>query len=332
MLTSTSTPRMPSHRTISISLVFVVLFYVTYILYAGHDALFSAMASLQVTDWLIILGYSLSNYLFRFVRWQIYLAKFENKVPVLTSFAYYIAGFSLTTTPGKAGETIRSLYLHQHKVRFSASLAAFFTERFLDVVVVACLALLSLLQFIEYQSAIISAIIILLLLVALFAYGNTHYLIEKLLPYIKFHFLSRLLNYLSLFLSHTKKLFGFSLLTSGLMLGTIAWILQGMAFVFLLQHFNIELSIWVAIGIYAASLLAGAISFIPGGVGTTEAAMAFLLITVGVDKQIALIIPVIARIASLWFAVTLGTGAVVILGMLGIKPKEQDTRHSTSPG
>ena len=328
MPTQQISPRMPSPRTISLSLVFVVLFYVAYILYAGQEALFSAIASLKVIDWLLILSCSLGNYLFRFVRWQIYLARFDYKVPILTSLAYYIAGFSLTTTPGKAGEIIRSLYLHQHKVRFSASLAAFFTERFLDVVVVACLALLALLQFIEYQSAIIGSIIILLLLVVLFAYGNTHYLIEKLLPYIKLRFLNRLLNYLSLFLTHTKQLFSFKILTSGMLLGTIAWVLQGMAFVYLLQHFNIELSIWVVLGIYAASLLAGAISFIPGGVGTTEAAMAFLLIAAGVDKQIALIIPIITRIASLWFAVSLGTGAVVLLGILGIKPEEHN-RHLT---
>jgi uncharacterized protein (TIRG00374 family) len=188
--------------------------------------------------------------------------------------------------------------------------------------VVACLALLSLLHFIEYQSAIISAIIILLLLVGLFAYGNTHFLIEKLLPHIKLHFLNRALNYLSLFLAHTRQLFGFRLLFNGLMLGGIAWLIQGMAFVYLLNHFNVELSLWVALGIYAASLLAGAISFIPGGVGTTEAAMAFLLISIGTDKQTALIIPVITRIASLWFAVSLGTCAVLLLGMIGIKPRE----------
>ena len=323
------TPRMPSHRTISISLVFVVLFYVVYILYTGHEALFTAIVSLKLTDWIILLSCSLGNYLFRFIRWQTYLGKFHHNIPVPISFAYYIAGFSLTTTPGKAGETIRSLYLHQHKVRFSESLAAFFAERFLDVVVVACLALLSLLHFIEYLSIIITAIIVLLLLVALFAYGNTHSLIERCLPYIKLHFLNRILNYLSLFLLHTKKLFSFKILTNGIILGSIAWILQGMAFVYLLEHFSVEVSLWVAIGIYAASLLAGAISFIPGGVGTTEAAMAFLLIAVGADKQTALIIPVIARIASLWFAVTLGTASVLTLGAFGIIPKEQDTRHST---
>lgn len=319
---------MPSHRTVSISLVFVVLFYVTYIFYTGHQALLSAMASLAVTDWLIILSCSLSNYLFRFLRWQVYLLKFNCHIPFFLSLAYYLAGFSLTTTPGKAGETIRSLYLHQHNVRFSISLAAFFTERFLDVIVVACLALLVLLHFVEYQSAIISTIIILLLMVALFAYGNTHHMLEKILPYMKVTFIHGLLNNLSKFLVNTSQLFSFKMFTTGLFLGAIAWLLQGMAFVYLLQHFEIELSLWIVIGIYAASLLAGAISFIPGGVGTTEAAMALLLISVGVDKQSALIIPVITRIASLWFAVILGSSAVFTLGMLGIKPREQHTRHS----
>lgn len=300
----------------------MVSFYVAYILYTGHQALYSALSSLAITDWLIVLSCSLGNYLFRFIRWQIYLAKFDYTISFFLSLAYYIAGFSLTTTPGKAGETIRSLYLHQHKVWFSISLACFFTERFLDVVVVACLALLSLLQFVEYQPAIVSSIIILLLLVVLFAYGNTHHIIEKLLPFIKVKFFHELLNHLSVFLTNTRQLFLFKVLTTGLLLGVIAWFLQGMAFVYLLQHFNVELSLWVALGIYAASLLAGAISFIPGGVGTTEAAMAFLLIAVGTDKQIALIIPVITRIASLWFAVTLGTSTVITLGMLGIKPKQ----------
>lgn len=307
----------------------MVLFYISYILYAGHEELLTAIISLKVSDWLLILSCSLGNYLLRFIRWQTYLSKFGYKVPVLHSLAYYLAGFSLTTTPGKAGETIRSLYLHQHKVRFTASLAAFFTERFLDVVVVACLSLLVLLHFIEYQAVIVGAIVTLLALVMLFAYGNTHNLVEKLLPYLPLRSLKCLFEYLSQFLSHTKQLFGLRLMSTGLSLGIGAWILQGMAFIYLVQHFDIEISLWVAVGIYAASLLAGAISFIPGGVGTTEAAMAFLLISVGVEKHTALVIPVITRIASLWFAVTLGTGSVIVLGMLGINPREKDTRHST---
>ena len=329
------TPHLPSHRNISLSLLFVVLFYLVYIVLTGHEALFSALDTLQIIDWVIILSCSLGNYLFRFIRWQYYLGKFNYHVPVFRNFAYYIAGFSLTTTPGKAGETIRSLYLHHHGVKFSTSLAAFFTERFLDVIVIACLSLLALLHFIEYQSVIITSIAILLILVIMFAYGNTHHIIERLLPLIKIKLLNQLLKYLSFFLSHTKQLFAFRSLSLALILGTIAWLLQGLAFIYLLQHFGIEINLWVALGLYAASLLAGAISFIPGGVGTTEAAMAFLLIAFGTDKQTALIIPIITRIASLWFAVSLGAFSTLLLGLSGIKinhhqpdTKAQDTRHS----
>lgn len=326
-------PRLPSARSISVSLLFVVLFYLAYIIFTGHEELLSALNTIQFIDWMILLSCSLANYLVRFIRWQYYLSCFNYHIPVLRSFAYYLAGFSLTITPGKAGETIRSLYLHQHHVRFSESLSAFFSERFLDVIIVACLSTLVLLHFVEYQSIIYTSIAILLLLVAVFAYGNTHYLIEKILPLVRIKLLTRVLQYLSFFLSHTRQLFSFKTLSLALTLGGIAWILQGLAFIYLLQHFSIEISIWVALGIYAASLLAGAISFIPGGVGTTEAAMAFLLIAVGVEKQAALLIPIIIRIASLWFAVSLGTISIAVLGLSGITIKDTlttkpGTRHS----
>lgn len=313
------TPRLPSQRTISISLIFVVLFYVAYIVVTGHDALLGALGRLQTSDWLIILCCSLVNYLLRFSRWHFYLQRLGYQVAVFPSLAYYIAGFCLTTTPGKAGETIRSLYLHQHGVKFSASLAAFFSERFLDVIVVAGLASLSLLQFVEYRSVISGFIIILFLLLVLFAYGNSHRLIEKYLEHIQVKILKRILEWLFFFLRHTRQLFAFRSMLLALLLGNIAWLIQGVAFLYLLQLFSVEMNAWVALGIFAASLLAGAISFIPGGVGTTEAAMAFLLIASGVEQQTALVIPIITRIASLWFAVSLGSLATLLLSLSGIK-------------
>lgn len=47
--------------------------------------------------------------------------------------------FALTTTPDKAGEAIRSLYLQKSfKVPLSHSFAAFFAERFVDLLAYCC--------------------------------------------------------------------------------------------------------------------------------------------------------------------------------------------------
>jgi glycosyltransferase 2 family protein len=70
-------------------------------------------------------------------------------------------------------------------------------------------------------------------------------------------------------------------------------------------------SLLVALGI-----LAGALSFIPGGLGATEAAIALLLIQVGVSTPDALIASLICRGLTLWLAVGIGLVAMASLSLL----------------
>jgi uncharacterized protein (TIRG00374 family) len=53
-------------------------------------------------------------------------------------------------------------------------------------------------------------------------------------------------------------------------------------------------------------LLAGAATFVPGGVGGTEVVMGLLLSASGADKSIAIAAPLLSRFATLWFAVLVG--------------------------
>ena len=53
-------------------------------------------------------------------------------------------------------------------------------------------------------------------------------------------------------------------------------------------------------------MLAGAISFIPGGLGATEAVMISILIWKGVGSPEAVASTLIIRLTTLWFAVVLG--------------------------
>ena len=71
-------------------------------------------------------------------------------------------------------------------------------------------------------------------------------------------------------------------------------------------------------------LLAGALSFIPGGIGATEAVMYLLLTQTGVDSATALIIPLINRISTLWYAVLLGLLSSLYLGLVTDDKKRSD--------
>ena len=130
-------------RAIILSLSLAALLYLTAVLVTGTTETWQVFSRLGIGGWLLLLGCSFCSYLLRFVRWQYYLRRSGWRLPPRLHLAYYLAGFALTTTPGKAGETIRSVLLRPHGIPYSTSLACFFSERLLDVVVVALLAMLS---------------------------------------------------------------------------------------------------------------------------------------------------------------------------------------------
>jgi uncharacterized protein (TIRG00374 family) len=68
-----------------------------------------------------------------------------------------------------------------------------------------------------------------------------------------------------------------------------------------------------AVGIYAVAVLVGGLSFLPGGVGSTEAVMTTLLATHGYSVSQALLITLTCRLVTLWLAVGLGWIAVFAL-------------------
>jgi uncharacterized protein (TIRG00374 family) len=65
--------------------------------------------------------------------------------------------------------------------------------------------------------------------------------------------------------------------------------------------------------IYAFAMLAGAVSFLPGGLGGAEAAMLAILEIVGVGHATAVAATLLLRLTTLWFAVGLGIVAVSTL-------------------
>ena len=93
----------------------------------------------------------------------------------------------------------------------------------------------------------------------------------------------------------------------------VAWAAEGVAFSIILQYMNVAVLPSIAVGIYAISVLAGAVSFIPGGLGSTEAVMGLLLILIGTDPTTPVGATIVCRVATLWFAVTIGM--VVVCGM-----------------
>ncbi|MDZ7662168.1 lysylphosphatidylglycerol synthase transmembrane domain-containing protein [Thiohalophilus sp.] len=309
-------------RLLAISLVLAAGLYLGFALVGGLPTLGRIINQLGLSGGLILLAASLGNYLLRFARWAFYLHSLHHRLPGLLHLGYYLSGFALTTTPAKAGETIRSLYLKRHGVPYTDSLASFFVERFLDVVVITLFATLLFIAHRDYRLFIALVLLTLLILLPLLQSR----LPLRLCHYLAQHFantrLAVLLTHLANMLHQAHRLLLLRRLYPGLLLGALAWLVQGLAFYYLLQISETSLPLATALGIYALSLLAGALSFIPGGIGATEAVMALLLLAHGVERDVAFSLPVINRVTTLWFAVALGLLSNALLAWRGIRPAD----------
>lgn len=273
----------------------------------------SAVIKLGLVGWLGILALSLINYGVRFGRWQRYLARLGYRVPPGPSLAYYIGAFAFTTTPGKAGEAVRSLYLKRHGVSYVHSLAALFAERFIDVVAMVLLASAAAIAFPEARWPVVALTGILLVVLPLVHSDSVHRFLDRQRGRLRSQRFQAVGAHLLNLLRSASALLRSGPLYAGLALGLIAWGAEGVAFHIILLSLDVHVSVALAIGIYAIAILAGALSFIPGGLGSTEAVMGLLLVLAGADTATAIAATLICRLATLWFAVAIGL--VVVVGL-----------------
>jgi uncharacterized protein (TIRG00374 family) len=262
---------------------------------------------------------SLANYVLRIIRWQMYLKRLGVQVPVGFAALTFTAGFAYTVSPGKVGEMIRARYFVPLGVPVGNVAAAFFTERLLDLLAMAVLAALLFTSAAHNQGMVLTGTALavgLLLVLTLVPWSNVSAWLGSGtgLPAKIPGPVRALLTKIAVALVATRVLLSPGLLLAGFVLGFFAWALEGVGLGVLSSMFPpLHLDPSSAVGIYAVAVLVGGISFLPGGVGSTEAVMTALLATHGYSVSQALLITLTCRLVTLWLAVGLGWIAVLAL-------------------
>ena len=304
-------------KSLVLSIILSFALYLAIIILNDIEVTKAAVKKLDWMEWLIILSLSILNYGLRFFRWHFYIGKLSTKINIFRHLAIYLTGFAFTTTPGKAGEAIRSIYLKKHGVSFNHSLSVLFVERFIDVVAVVLLALFAALTFENTRWIVLLMVILVLTTLPILHSQSFYRLLNKIQLGTSSARLARLIGHLLSILKSAASLLKLVPFNIGLLLGLIAWAAEGYAFYLILIYFGIKSSLLIAIGIYSIGILAGAISFIPGGLGSTEAVMVLLLSVIGMDIPSAIAATLVCRIATLWFAVAIGVLVMSVLEFTG---------------
>lgn len=308
-------------KSIVISISAGIALYILVLALSGYQDTVEAANLLSLGDWSLVLALSLLHFLLRFLRWQWYLGRLGHRVPWRRSAACYMAGFALTATPGKLGETVRSLYLKPYGVDYSHSLAAFFAERYTDLLAVATLSILALARFQSQAWPMIVAGALVLLALLLVRLPQIPICLDRLQRRAQRPTVQSGLGHLSDALRASSSLLGLGALLSSYLVALLAWGVQAMVLTVVLVSMGQVIGAEAAVGIFALALLAGALSFVPGGLGSTEAVMILLLVAIGVEAPDAAAATLLCRVATLWFAVAIGSIALfgVEVGRRGLR-------------
>ncbi len=286
--------------------------YLAFSLWAGWLEVLRAVRQVGWGGLAVLLMLSGVNYGLRFLRWQIYLKALGHPQPWATSLLIYLGGFALTTTPGKAGEALRSLFLKSRGMPYTRSIAAFFSERLADLLAVVVLCLGGVWAYPALMPLVIVALIALAVLFLLVSEGGwLQTCLQRLggKPGRRAQAMARVVG----LLAGARACHRPRVMLLAMALSLPAWGAEALAFHLLLEMMNYSVPIAFSAFVYGIGMLAGALSFMPGGLGGTEATMVGLLTLHGMADPVAIAATLVIRLTTLWFAVMLGLLAMLWL-------------------
>jgi len=211
-------------------------------------------------------------------------------VPTGRSLAIFVAGLSGTITPAKLGEVLKCALLKRSfgvPVRRSAPIVL--AERVTDasgVVVLAVAAGAGANRWPLLALALVGVAVIVLvvrspLLERFSRLGEAPEAARALLE--------------------TRLLLGMTVLSAA------SWFFECLAAYICVRGLSLDLSLVDTVVVFSLGSLAGALSFLPGGLGVAEGSMTGLIQLLGdVPKAAAVAATVLIRLATFWFAVALG--------------------------
>ena len=281
--------------------------------------------SLSTFSWSAVgvaLLFSSGNYALRFLKWELCLGWLgirgpgPGDAPGLSrtrSALVYLAGLSMSITPGKMGEVLRSLLLRSSNgVSFMRTAPIVVADRLTDLVALVLLSLLGVARYTEYLPVVA---LTLALVVAGIVVLGTPRLFHALIAMVGRIGLRSVAARAEALVDSSAVLLRLRplLVLSGI--SVLGWGLECAGYYFVMRGFaGVEADLSICAFLWATTTLIGALSFLPGGLGATEGSLSVLAARLigGVTAPTALASTLLIRAATLWYAVLVGAVALGI--------------------
>jgi uncharacterized protein (TIRG00374 family) len=302
-------------RALALAAAAGALFYVAFACWSGLP---TVLASLRAFAWSAAAGalaLAAVNYLFRFWKWELYLRRLGVRIGLVDSFWIFLSGFALTVTPGKVGEVLKSYLLREtHGVPMARTAPIVVAERLTDLLALAAIALVGVGALAGGERLAWVALALVGVAVACVASETLAHAVIRLVGALPM--VGRLAPKLREFYAATRTLLAPVPLLATTLLSIVAWLCECVAFWLVLRGFpGAAASLKLCAFIYATMTIAGALSFLPGGLGVQEIGMVQLLVAQahGVTAATAAAATFVTRLCTLWFAVLVGVAALMLV-------------------
>lgn len=270
-----------------------------------------------------VLGLVSLSYAGRFVRWLYYLKILKVSVPLRTNAAIFAAGLSMTISPGKLGEVLKSVFVRQASgAPIARTAPAVIAERATDgtgmvlwgFIGALALGLSPFWVFVFLGVAVFG--------IAVLRSKKLSLLAERVL--LKLPLLDRLAPHLRSFHGASNELLGARPLVVGTAISFLSWGLECLGVYLCAVGLGAEAGFLMVVFVFAVSSLLGVLSMIPGGIGAVEAGLALQFVKLaGMSTGLAGALTFVIRLATLWWATLIGIlGLLLVRRMLGDAPLE----------
>jgi uncharacterized protein (TIRG00374 family) len=306
-------------RRLVVAMLLGVVVYGVLVFFRGTAKIGAELATFAWSTFAIACGLSFVNYVLRFLKWEYYLALLGIRgVPKPTSFFVFLSGFVLTVTPGKVGEVFKSVILHQVRgVPVERTAPIVVAERLTDLIGVITLIALGSWNFpggIVWASA---GMIVVLAILVLVASPRVSAALVRWLPRLPGPLGAlgaRVATKLEAAFSSLRAITSPRHLVVPTLLSIVGWGLEGVGLWIILGGFREHPALPVTGFCYATATLAGALIPVPGGLGVTDKLLEEMMARLAeIPSAKATAAMLLARFATLWFAVIVGFIALAIL-------------------
>ena len=300
-------------------LIAVVAIYAIFLFISDYNIISEKISNFKINYLPLILLLVSASWVPLIIKWHFLLKNCEIDIPLTKSILVFLSGTAFEITPGQIGALMKSQILKTiYNIPRTKTAPIVLVEKVYDLIGAILASIIGIIILGVYPHLIVIAILVLAVIFFFMYYRPASELFFKRITKLKFF--SKYIENISESYKTVQKSTNVKVATVCILLAVTYWFIISAAAYYILIGFDINILDYLKVlAIYVTSILLGAISFIPAGIGITEGTLAGLLTLEGIGVSAALILSVMIRILTLWYSVGVGFIALKFTGVLSPK-------------